>query len=265
MTPRRALLRIGIVAMLVSVPLMAGAAYGVGPLARVTPTAQVTDPREIVARSLQAVIDASSVHVETALAGTIPGALVGRPGGGVQLDGTRATLDVRPQDARSRLDFASPVLATHVESISSWDTLAYRIDGGAWARGSVADVAAATGISIDPLTVVDQARTWLAAPGAPVPSVARVACDVPSGVCREVTLSLGAESGALLRGLFPGDASADLGSASVSIVLLADAQTLRPAHLRVSAQTADGSLAATLEADFTNWDGPSVIPDPPGG
>jgi hypothetical protein len=245
--------------------LIVGAVNGVGPLARVTPPSEVTDPREMLARSLQAVIDASSVHVAMAASGQVPGALVGRPDATVSLDGTEAVLDLRPQDARSHLLLGSTVLGLQVEAVTSWDTMAYRLGGSGWTKGSLASVVAGTGIDANPLTLVGRLRAWLAASGAPSPASTDVPCDAPSGLCRQVAISLGREAGDALLKAFPGGGAAGIGATTTDVTLLTDAATLRPAHLVLAVHSADGSLAVTVQADFTLWDWPSVIPDPPGG
>ena len=263
LTLRRAALRIGIVVAIVAAVLVAGAVNGVGPLARVTPAYEVTDPAEMLARSLQSVIDASSVHVAASVTGQVPGALVGRSDATVALDGTQAALDLRPQDARTHLVFGSPDLGLAVEAITSWDTMAYRFDAGGWTKGSLASVVAGTGIDANPLTLVDRMRKWLASPGAPVPTSSDVPCGAPSGRCRQVAVSLGREAGDVLLKAFPGSGAANVGATTTEVTLLTDATTLQPAHLVVMVRNADGSLAVTIEADFSLWNWPSVIPDPP--
>ena len=265
LTLGRALLRIGIVVAIAAAVLAGGAVNGVGPLARTTPASEVTDPAEMLARSMQAVIDASSVHVEAAVTGQVPGALVGRPGAAVTLDGTTAALDLRPQDARTHLVFESPELGIALESITSWDTMAYRFDGGSWSKGSLASVVAGTGIDANPLTLVDRMRKWLATPGAPVPTATTEPCDAPSGVCRRVVVTLGRDAGDVLLAGFPNHAAVDIGATTTDVTLLTDAATLRPAHLTLAIHNADGSVAVTLAADFSAWNWPTVIDDPPGG
>jgi hypothetical protein len=257
--------RVGIVVVIALTVLLAGAMNGVGPLARVTPPSEVTDPAEQLARSMQSVIDASSVHIEAAVTGKVPGALVGSDEASVTLDGTLATFDLRPQDARTHLVFGSMPLGLNVEAITSWDTMAYRINDGAWTKGSLASVVAGTGIDANPLTLVDRIRKQLAAPGAPVPTSSDVPCDAPSGACRQIVLSLGSDAGALVLKAFPNSGSVNVGQTTTDLVLLTDAATLRPVHLILASRSSDGSVAVTLQLDFSLWDWPSVIPDPPGG
>jgi hypothetical protein len=265
LTLRRALLRIGLVAVIVFGVLALGAANDVGPLARVTPPSEVTDPREMVARSLQALIDASSVHVSGAVSGTVPGSLVQRTDERVRLDGTTAVLDVRPQDARSHLTFSSPPLGIDVESLTLWDDLSYRHAGGNWTAISLGSVTGRSGLDMNPLTLVDRLRAWLATPGAPVPTSTDVACDAPSGRCREVHLALGRQVGDVLLRLFPEGSTTRVGPTTTDLVLQTDATTLRPAHLTLAVRDDAGSVDLTATFDFSQWNEPSVIPEPPRG
>ncbi len=265
LTLRRALLRAGAVAAIASVVLVAGAVNGVGPLACVTPAGEVADPREMLARSLQAVIDASSVHVVATVSGIVPGGLVGTPRASVTLDGTAAALDLRPRDARSHLAFRSPPLDLDLESVTLWDTLARRRAGEGWTRASLGALVGDSGIDANPLTLVGRLRTWLASPGAPVPTSADVACGAPSGVCRELQLEVGPEAGDVLFRLLQDGGRPGVGPTRTHLLLLTDASTLQPARLVLRTRDADGSLDVTATADFTGWDQPTVIPDPPGG
>ena len=68
---------IAVVLVVLVVIVGGGTVLGVGPLGATPPPNEVTDPKEMIARSLQATIDATSVHLEGTISGTIPGALVG--------------------------------------------------------------------------------------------------------------------------------------------------------------------------------------------
>lgn len=265
LTLRRALVRVASVVVVVAAVLVVGAANGVGPLARVTPPSEVTDPREMLARSLQAVLDASSLHVDFVVTGHVPGALVGRPDASVTLDGTSASLDVRPQDARSHLVVTSVPLGVNLEAVTLWDTLAFRTAGGTWAKVSLGSVVGSSGIDANPLTMVDRLRAWLASPGAPVPTSTDVPCATYPGTCHEVRLAAGAQPGEVLLRLFPEADAAQIGPTTTDVVLQTDATTLQPAKLTVTTRNADGSLAVTVVATTSYWNWPSVIPDPPGG
>lgn len=244
--------------------LGAGAVNGVGPLAQVTPPDKVTDPAEMLTRSLQALIDASSVHLDASLSGHVPGALLGRDDRTVALDGTHLSFELRPQDARTHTTVSSRPLGIELESLSRWDTLAFRSPGGEWRTGSLASVVGATGIDANPLTLVERLRAWLAAPGAPVPVETDVACATPLGRCRQIRLDAGPQPGSVLLAMVPADRRAGVGPTETQLLLLTDASTLQPRHLEMTVRTADASVAVTLTVDASGWDAPSVIEDPPG-
>ena len=99
---RGPLLGVAVLGAVLGVLVVVGGVVGVGPLAATTPADQVTDPREMIARSLQSVLDANAVHLEATVSGTIPGALLNRPEERVVLDGTTLRSDLRPRDAQDR-------------------------------------------------------------------------------------------------------------------------------------------------------------------
>ena len=259
----RPLLRIAVIAAVVAVLLALGGANGVGPLARVTPAAEVTDPREMLARSLQAVIDGTSVHLEMGLAGHAPGALFGRAEASTTVDGSTSVIDARPQDARTRAHTESPVFGVSLDTVTVWDSVYSRTAAGApWTKGSVGVATQGWGIDLNPLTLVDRLRAWLAAPGTAVPTSQDVACGAPSGRCREVRLDAGTAPAMVLVGILPGGRTATIGPATTTLVLQADAATLRPAHVVLAVASADGAVDLVLTLDASAWDQPSVIDEP---
>jgi hypothetical protein len=260
----RPLLRVAVIAAVVAVLLGVGGANGVGPLATVTPPEQVTDPREMLARSLQAVIDANSVHLAFALAGQAPGPLFGRTEASTTVDGSTLVVDARPQDARTRAHAASPAFGISLDTVTVWDSLYTRTEAtGAWTKGSVGVATQGWGIDLNPLTLVDRLRAWLAAPGTAAPSERDVACAAPSGRCREIRLDAGAEPANVLTGILPGGRAIILGPTTTTLVLQSDVTTLRPAHLELRVASADGAVDLAITVDATAWDQPSVIDEPP--
>ncbi len=81
MANRGPLVGVAVLVAVLGVLTVVGGVVGVGPLASTTPADQVTDPREMIARSLQSVLDANAVHLDATVSGTVPGALAGSPGG----------------------------------------------------------------------------------------------------------------------------------------------------------------------------------------
>jgi hypothetical protein len=261
---QKPVLRVAVISAVVAVLLAVGGANGVGPLAHVTPPDEVTDPKEMLARSLQAVIDATSVHLEATLAGHAPGALFGRQEAQVTVDGSTASIDARPQDARTRAHVESAPFAISLDIETTWDSLYTRTSAdGPWTKGSVGVATQGTGLDLNPLTLVDRLRAWLGAPGTAAPTEQDVACAAPSGRCHEIRLDAGNEPTGVLIGILPGGRTAAIGPATTTLVLRSDAQTLRPANVRLTVASADGTVNLVLNVDATAWDEPSVIEEPP--
>ncbi len=112
---------VALIGVVVLVALGAGTVFGVGPLANRVPADKVTDPKEMLARSLQATLDASSVHLEGVVAGTLPGRFIDSADAAVSLDGTRLDADVRPHDGKTRAHVESPGLGLALDTVTVWD------------------------------------------------------------------------------------------------------------------------------------------------
>jgi hypothetical protein len=266
MPGKEPLIRVAVGVALVSVLLGVGGARGVGPLAHVTPADQVKDPKEMIARSFQAVLDANSVHLEARLDGHGPGALFGRADASVVVDGTRASVDARPQDARTRAHLASPAFGITLDTVTVWDSVYSRSSAAdPWTKGSAGAAAATAGLDANPLTLVDRLRAWLDTTGMAAPTVKDVACAAPSGICREIHLDAGTEPARILVALHPGGQTDIGGPARTTLTLLADAATLRPVHVELAIQGSDGTLSLLLVVDASAWDQPSVIDEPSAG
>ena len=239
-----------------------GRAVGIGPLAGVVPPDQVTDPGEMIARSLQATLDAASVHVDGTLEGTLPGALLERDEAAVDLAGTTLTADLRPRDARTRARISALHLGVDLETITVWTTAWYRNGGGPWQEAPVSEATSDTGVDINPLTLVDRLRSYLASSGR-TPTTTDVACGSASGRCHEVRLEAGTDPAGILTGMLPGASGATVPPVSTVVTLRTDALTLRPTLLSLIAASEDGTIDLRLTLRFRDWDGPVRIDEPP--
>jgi hypothetical protein len=238
-----------------------GAFAGVGPLAGVTPASSVTDPREMAARALQAVIDADAVHLDMQVTGSLPATLVGLDDDLVDLEGTIADADIPPREAKTRLHLEVPAAAIDLDTVSSWDALWYRTaPGGTWTRGSIGEVASATGLDANPITLVDSLRAALAR--LPVPDVDEIACGSESGTCRLVTIDAGTAAGDVVRRSVLAGSGVTLPPLFVTVSLQADAETLRPYQLDVDVLSLDGSADMRLGVEFSGWNEAVHIEEP---
>ena len=199
-----------------------GRVVGVGPLAGTVPPDQVTDPREMIARSLQATLDAASVHVGGTLEGILPGALLRRDEAAVDLSGTTFTADVRParrQDAGPG-DITRP--GRRPRDDHGLDRRVVPVDGGAWQKVPVGEATSGTGVDVNPLTLVDRMRSYLATSGR-WPVVTDVACASASGRCHQIRLDAGTDPAGVLTALLPGARDGSPPPVSTTITLQTDA------------------------------------------
>lgn len=259
---------VGLAALLavVAAAVVVGGALGVGPLAAAVPPDQVKDPREMVARSVQAVLDANAVQLEATLSGTIPGSLVGREEPSVTLDGTTVEGAIRPHDAKTRAHVVSPAVDVDLEGVTVWDGAWYRTPpDGPWTRTSLGSLSAGAGLDINPLTFVDRIRAWMAAEGV-TPTVEDVPCAGVSGTCRHLQFEAGTDPAGLLAAVLPEGRAASLPEVATTVTLDSDVSTLRPAHLELDMRSEDGSVDLRLVIDASRWDDPGVvIEEPPSG
>ena len=264
MANRGPLLGVAALVGVLAVGAVVGGAVGIGPLAAAVPPEKVTDPEEMLARSLQTLIDAQSVHLEATVDGTVPGALLDRPEATVALDGTHVEADARPKDARTRAHLEIPALDALLDTVTVWDGAWYRTDpGAAWTRATLGGVAADAGLDANPLTLVDRLRGYLADPEI-TPTTTDVACAAPSGRCRHVVLEAGTEPTGILGLLLP-EANRDaLPPVETTVTLDTDAATLRPVQLLVDMRSEDGSVDLHLVVDVDGWDEDLVIDEPAG-
>jgi hypothetical protein len=263
---RGPLLGVAVLAAVLGVLVVVGGVVGVGPLASTMPADQVTDPREMIARGLQSVLDANAVHLDATVSGTIPGALLSRAEQSVVLDGTTAQADIRPRDARTGASVVSPPLGVALETVTVWDGAWYRNSpDDPWSRASLGGAAADAGIDANPLTLVDRLREYLAWPDLD-PTVTDVLCASASGTCRHIVLEAGTDPADLLGALLPDDSDSALPEVATTIILDADTGTLRPVHLELDMRSEDGSVDLRVALDASRWDDPGiVIEEPPSG
>ena len=258
----RALAGLVVIGLLVVAVFGVGRVFGVGPMAPAVPPDQVTDPKEMVARSLQATLDASAVHFDGTVSGSIAGELVGRPEASVDLTGTVLDADIRPKDGKTRTHLASDGLHVDMDTVTVWDGAWYRTGpDDPWTRASLGGASAEAGVDINPLTLVDRLRSYLATPGIS-PTTSDVACASASGRCHEIHLDAGSDPVTILGLMLPHDQAASLPPVDIDLTLQTDALTLRPARLIADAKSPDGKVDIHTVIDASDWDGNSVIDEP---
>jgi hypothetical protein len=126
----------------------------------------------------------------------------------------------------------------------------------------VGDATSGTGIDVNPLTLVDRLRSYLATSGR-VPVLTEVACASASGRCHEVRLDAGTDPAGVLTAMLPGATDGSVPPVSTVITLQTDASTLRPVSLVVEGASSDRTIDLRLVLLFGAWDGPVRIDEPP--
>ena len=252
-------------AAVVIVALGVGRVNGVGPLAASPAPQTVTDPREMVARSFQAVLDADAVHLDGTLTGAIPGTLVDRPEKTVSLAGSKLSIDIRAHDARTQAHLVIPALDLSLDTVTVWNDAWYRYSAtAAWTRTTAGDASAKAGVDVNPLTFVDRLREFLAGPLISA-SEKEVACASASGHCHEVLVNAGPDPSRILGAALPDGRGVELPDVPIIVTLDTDAVTLRPQHLEIIGASCDGTVTFDLVLDASQWNGAVTIDQPPGG
>ena len=252
----------GLIAALAVLTLV-GAPLGFGPLGRPVSAGEVSDPREMLARSVQAVLDAGSLQVDGEIEGVLsPGLVPGQPGP-VQLDGLTSTVRLVPPDAAMWGRISIPSLDATIEFTTSWDTLWYReSDAASWVRASVGGVATEAGVDANPLTLVDRVRAYLDRPDLH-PVVDDVTCPEVGGPCRRIVLETGDDPAALLDALLPDGGTRTTPAVASRVVVYADRSTLRPLQVVIEVRSTLRSVDVLTILRTSHWDDPSIVIEVP--
>jgi hypothetical protein len=117
-------------------------------------------------------------------------------------------------------------------------------------------------VDINPLTLVERLRSYLATPGTN-PTLEEVDCASASGRCHRVSVEAGRDPATIIRAMLPTDQAGTLPDVRTTVTLDTDALTLRPAHLVVDATSDDGTIVLHLELDASQWDDPAIVIEEP--
>lgn len=248
------------VAALVAAVSVAGSLLRIGPFAAPLATT-VTDPGEILASSLQALLDAETVHLSVELSGSLPGELAGGSGP-VTLDGVRVEADVDLAAVRTRTTVDHDgVDGPDLEVRTIWDDAWHRVGEGPWVRTAVSEVLDLGAVDLNPITLVERVRDYLEA--YPATRLAR-GIDLPcvGGMCRVVVLEAGITPLGLLVEVLPAEQAAHLPEGDVTLTLQAQVDTLRPvvAFLELAAPDGRPILAAAIR--FRAWNETVAVLEP---
>ena len=213
----------------------------------------LTDPAQIVTKSVESLQQAKSVHFEATIEGTVVGDLMGTgQGGQISLVGTTLRGDVDATGKNVHVSAAVPALLGLTADIVV-------IGPDTWTRISVLgpkykkSATTATAGPADPAAVIDTLKEWLAKPEVSPTKKDDATCG--SKKCYQIEIDLSASD---LQSLVAGQ---DLGDASAALTILVEKDTLHPAVATVHVTGAKvGDLTFTLT--LSDWDKPVSITAP---
>jgi hypothetical protein len=227
----------------------------------------LTDPTEILTKSIETMQEAKSVRVDVTLSGTITADPTGTGGLGstFPLDGTTASADIDIAGGNARATFSVPAflgLAGELIAVGGDAFVKTTLTGPLYQRMSSADGE----LPIDPSDVdgldLEELRTLLAKPELSPTKGDDVACG--SKDCYTVVIDLSSAEIAALGGGDVGDLDLpiDVGNVGLNMVFQVEKDTLRLAGVAmVVAMGADGSLR--LDVTLSRWDEAVSISPPP--
>lgn len=241
---------LAIPALLVVTALAVGACGG--------STTSLTDPSEILTKSVEAIQNAKTVHLEATVDGTVAMDITGTgQAGDITLTGTKLVADVDIEAGNVALNLAVPALLGMTADVIVLGEDTYtRISmiGDKYTKSSTSD----SGIPVDPSdpdASLAELKDWLAKPEVDPKKLDDTSCG--SKTCYQVEIDLSADE---LTTLIP-DAG-DVGDAAITLTVLVEKDGLKPAGLTLKVVATDvGELTLTLTT--SKWDEAVSISAPP--
>ena len=243
--------------------LIAGAAIVVGAGSSGAPAAPaLTDPKEILTKSVTSLKDVKSFHMKADVAGEVKLDLTGQgsAGGALSLQGTTAEGDVDIANKKAKIAFAAPALFGVTGEViqignDTYTKISLLSDKYQKTTSSADDPAAAAG---DPLKAIQELTDFLNKPGVAPTKLADEKCGDKD--CYHVQLTLTPEMLGEVSGAIPGASGAPEASGSIDLWVQKD--NLRPAKMTLAMDLKEmGNVDVTL--GFSNYDGAVTVEAPP--
>jgi hypothetical protein len=214
----------------------------------------LTDPKEILSKSVTTLSGVKTFHVDADLAGKIAANLAGGSTGGSQLDlaGTKGTLDVDIPNKKVRATGSLPALLNSAaEAIVLPDALYYKItgpfgQGDKYAKLPIPSSVTASDSPADPATAISELKTSLdKLPEAPTKLPDAKCGDAD---CYDVQIKLTAAD---VQALSPSAAPSGFTNGVMSLDVFSRKSDLRPAKFVAVFSSAElGSLTLTLTVTY---------------
>jgi hypothetical protein len=225
--------------------------------------APITDPNEILIKSVETLAKAKSVHFAASLTGTFTGDLMGSgQSSEFKLDGTTAEGDLDIAGKKFRATFSVPAFLGLNGEIIQIDQTTYiktSLTGAKYMKETSADLPVDE--VTDPAKAGEGVREFLELPGVEPTKVADATCG-DNKDCYMVEISMDSDDIAALASAAPEAEAADLEDASLKVTFGVEKETLRMSKIVLSITAGDqGSADMTL--NMTKWDEPVTITEPP--
>jgi hypothetical protein len=243
--------------------LIAGAAIVVGACSSGAPAAPaLTDPKEILTKSVTTLKDVKSFHLKADVGGEVKIDLTGQgsAGGALDLQGTTAEGDVDIANKKAKIAFAAPALFGVTGEIiqignDTYTKISLLGDKYTKTTSEADDPAAAAG---DPQKAIQELSDFLNKPGVAPTKLPDEKCGDKD--CYHVQLTLTGEELGSVGGVIPGASGAPEGSGTID--LWVQKNDLRPAKLTLALDLEEmGNVNVTVA--FSAYDVPVTIEAPP--
>lgn len=241
--------------------LVAGAAIVVGACTATPAAPAISDPKEILTKSVLSIKDVKSFHFKAEVSGQLKLDLTGQgaAGGALDLQGTTAEGDVDIVNKKAKLSFGAPALFGVTgeliqianDTYTKVSLLGDKFQKTTSEAGDPGDVAA------DPQKAIQELNDFLNKPGIAPTKLADEKCGDKD--CYHVSLNLTAEQ---LGDSIPGGLGSEAPEGSGSLDLWVQKDDLRPAKMTVKILAGDmGTVDVTVT--FTSYDAAVTIDAPP--
>jgi hypothetical protein len=222
----------------------------------------ITDPNEILTKSVEALAKAKSVHFAASVTGTFTGDLMGSgQSSEFKLDGTTAEGDLDIAGKKFRLSFSvPPFLGLNGELIQVGQNTYIKtsLTGAKYSKETSVELPVDE--VTDPAKAAEGMREFLELPGIDATKVADAKCG-DSKDCYQVEIDLTSEELGALASEAP-STGADLEDASLKMTFGIEKDTLRMSKLVVSMAAAEQG-SADLTLNMTKWDEAVTVNEPP--
>ncbi len=240
--------------------IAAAAAVALGACSSAPPTTPpLTDPKEILTKTVGTLKDVKSFHMHADVSGTIKMDLSGSGNpGALDLKGTTADADIDIPNKKAHISFGAPALLGVTGDLIVIDKVTYTkvsLLGPKYTKSESTGSGDPSSVASDPQKTIDELNQFLNQPGVAPTKQADEKCGDKD--CYHVSLNLTSDQ---LSGVTSGLGSA-APSASGTVDVWVQKGDLRPAKVTISANAGDqGTIAVTLT--LSNYDAAVTINAP---